>query len=187
MLQYQADKGPAMARAAQLLKEAGIDPGQFTINVMNTTTFPGWGEVVESNIRALGFGTSLETLASNLGTERFVKGEFMVATAPWNMLLDDPGEYLAREVRSDGAFNYGKWQNPKLDSLFEEQDRTLDYGKRKALIDQIQQIVLDDNVYIPAVMRGYYHGYMPWLKNFPTNIPLSTDNLFRWEQVWLDR
>lgn len=187
MVQYQEDKTAAVARGKQLLKDAGIDPSAFTINIINSDVFPQWGEIVESGVRSLGFKTKLETVSSGPGTERASKGDFDVLTAPYGLFIDDPGEVLAREVRSDGGFNYGRWKNPKLDALFDEQDRTLDFGKRKALIDQIQQIVMEDHIYIPAVMRGYFHGYFPWVKNFPTNIPFSTDNLFRWEQVWLER
>ncbi len=185
--EYQEDKTAAVARGRALLKEAGIDPSAITINIMNNDTFASWGELTEAGIRALGFKTKLDIVSSAASTERLARGDFDINNSSYAIQLDDPGDLLARGVRSDGPFNYGKWKNPKLDQLFDEQDRTLDFDKRKVLVVEIQRIVMDDNVYIPAVIRGVYHGYFPWVKNYPTNLPFANDNLFRWEQVWLDR
>ena len=101
------------------------------------------------------------------------------------MSVDDPSDYLAQWVRTGGAFNYAKWSNPKLDELLTEQDRTLDVGKRKQLVLEMQEIVLRDRHVIQSVFRTSFVGYMPWVKNFPPRLPFIFSPWYRWEQVYL--
>lgn len=186
-LAFQEDKTQAMAAAKKLIQESGVDPSKFTLKIIGNTTYPQYGEIVDGSVRDLGFKTDYSTPTSAVVTDRLVRGDFDIYVTTLTLSYDDPKDQLSSYVTSAGGFNYGKWVNPKIDSLMEEQDRTLDVAKRKDLIRQLQLAVLDDHVLIPVLARFSYKGYMPWVKNFPTNAPFTYSGIFRWEQVWVEK
>jgi peptide/nickel transport system substrate-binding protein len=185
-LEYKDDKTEALAQAKSLLAEAGVNAGDITISVIGNTTYPQYAETIEQSIRDLGFKTKLEILPGGEATSRLVQGDFDIYVTTMSLFMDDPGDNLATNVTTEGAFNYGKWETPKNDELVAEQDRTFDFTKRHALITELQERVLEQDQTIPIVVRFGFHGYLPSLKNWPPNIQFLHDNIFRWEQVYLD-
>ena len=184
---YSKDKTKDLARAKQLMKDSGIDPSKFPLAILGSNVYPPFAEVVESGLRELGFKSSIFNIATADLTERLVRGDFDVNANSPTFTFDDPNDRLASQVTTTGPFNYGKWSNPKLDQLLDEQDRVLDSAKRRAMLLEAQETVLTDRVYIPMAIRYGYHGYMPYVKNFPTNTPFLFSPAFRWEQVWLEK
>ena len=66
---------------------------------------------------------------------------------------------------SDSAY-----RNPTYDKLFAEQNTTIDQTKRKAIVDQMQQILYKDSPYIilayPYDVEGYNNGnWTGWVRN----------------------
>ena len=187
---FRDNKADDIARAKQLLAQAGIDPATTKLDVLvgsgytNATVF---AETAEASIRALGFKPNLAILSSAEQTSRGQRGDFDIEVTTMSMVFDDPKDYLEPRVVTGGFANIGKWSNPKVDSLMAEQDATLDVAQRKKLLLDLQEMVLEDLNVIPLVVRFGYHGYQPWLKNFPTNVDFLHNSIFRWEQVWLER
>jgi ABC-type transport system substrate-binding protein len=182
-----AEREADLARARELLKQAEVDPSDFKLNIMGGTTYPQYQETVDQSIRDLGFKTTISTLPSGETTARLVAGDFDIYATTMSLFMDDPGDNVAAIVATDGAFNYGKWQNPEIDALLLKQDGTFDFAERKQLIQSMADIVMNENQTIPVVVRFGYHGYMPWVKNWPHNIQFLHDNIFRYEQIYLDR
>ncbi len=48
-----------------------------------------------------------------------------------------------------GSFNFARYQNPEVDSLFSEALSTVDSEARNAVYKQILDIIQDDAVYVP--------------------------------------
>lgn len=177
-----------LAKAKALLKEAGIDPATHpSLEILGNRVYPQYQTTLDQAIRDLGFKTTVVSAAGAQATEKVVSGDFDIYATTMSLFMDDPGDNLAANVRSDGGFNYGKWQSPELDKLLDDQDKTFDFAQRKALIMKISEIVMAADQTIPTVVRFGFHGHMPWLKNFPPNIQFLHDNIFRFEQVYLDR
>ena len=184
---YGEDKTADLAAAKALLKQAGVDPSTITINLQGTVTFPQFAETVDASLRDLGFKTKVEILSGVEASSRQLAGNFDALATETSLTFDDPKDRLAGYLGTGGPFNYGKWSNPKIDDLIAQEDREQDPAKRKQLILDLQRADLDDHVLMPLVVRQGYAGYMPWLKNYPTNVTMIFSNIFRWEQVWLDR
>ena len=182
---FRDDKKDDLARAKQLLKDAGVDPGRFTINIVANTTYPIPGTFMERTLADLGFKTKLENLPSGDTADRALRGAFDMLEQSTTMSVDDPTDYLSPWVKTSAAFNYPKWSDPKLDDLITEQDRTLDATKRKQMLLDAQEIVLKDRYVIQSIFRTSFVGYMPWVKNFPPRLPFIFSPWYRWEQVYL--
>ncbi len=186
---YRDDKTADLARAKQLLAEAGVNPADVEMNIITSDRIASaFGELTESMVRGLGFKTKLEVVPQGALTERLLRGQFDIYTATVGQHFDDPLEpNLVSWVVTGGPANYGKWSDPDLDKLFADQDATLDPTARRALLNQLQETILRDRFILPLNWREGHVGYMPWLKNYPPNPRFTFSGIYKWEQVWLER
>jgi len=183
---FRDAKAEDLARAKQLLAEAGVNPGNITVSFMSTNQLPDLAEVEDSGLRALGFKTKLDLVDSATQGTRLRAGDFDIATASIGIQVDDPLNNISPFVTTGGSGNDGKWSDPELDRLMADQDKELDVAKRKQLLIQVQEVIMRDNFTIVAVWQGAWIGNMPWVKNYPVG-PFSWSPKFRWEQIWIDR
>ena len=184
---FRTDKTADVAAAKQLLAQAGIDPAKTTIKITGLTSQVQFPTVVERNLADLGFATKLEVRDPGSGNDILFRGEFDIEADLGNPAFDDPADYLNPWIVTGGSKNYGKWSDPALDALLADQDKELDFAKRKDLLTRVQQMVLDQSVISPVVIRQSASGHLPWVKNYPTKLPFLFSSFFRWEQVYLDR
>ncbi len=184
---FRDDKTQDLARAKQLLAQAGVDPGQVTVNILGTPTYPQYTEVFDRRMRALGFKTKIEILPTGEANARHAAGNYDLETASSAMHFDDPADYLAPWVVTGGAFNFGKWSDPEIDRLYAEQDKTLDTAKRKQIMRDLQEVVLKDRFILPLNWRRGFQGHMPYVKNYPPTLPFLFSPFYRWELVYLER
>lgn len=182
---FRDDKKEDLARARQLLKDAGVDPTKLTINIVGGNLYPIPGAFMERSLADLGFKTKLENLPSAEQASRAQRGAFDIMEQSTTMSVDDPADYFIPWIKTGAGFNFTKWSNPKLDDLLTEQDRTQDVAKRKQMLIEAQEIVLKDRYVIQSVFRTSFVGYMPWVKNFPPKLPFIFSPWYRYEQVYL--
>ncbi len=183
---YAEDKTADITKAKQLIAQAGVDPSKFPMVILANTSWRGFGEVVERSLGALGFKVQLDTVDPGLTTERELKGEYDIDTGTTSISFDDPADYLTPLVATGGVKNFAKWSNPKLDALLLEQDRELDVAKRKQMLIEAQEIIMDDAVVIPIAVRRSDSGHLPWVKNYPTKLPVLFSSFYRWEQGYIE-
>lgn len=186
---YRADKTQDLARAKALLAEAGISPAQVTVTIAASISPPLWYETIDPALRALGFKTDIKVESTVDSASRLQRGDFDIFPGSASITFDDPLDFLANYALSTGSLNYGKWSNPEIDRLMREQDAVLDVPKRKQMLVDVQNIILDQyfGAVIPSVYRYGFMGYMPWVKNYYPNLPFLHSPRMRWEQVWLER
>ncbi len=185
---WGSDKAAEVAMGKALLEEAGIDPGELTIGILSCTCWTEWGEITESSLRALGFKTDLIAGSAQEITVKVRRGDFDTYLITASISFDDPSNYLNTWVLSNSSSNYGKWSNARIDELLVAQDKVLDEAKRRDMLLEVQQIIIDEHfgAYIPAVNRASAIGHQPFVKNYYTHIGFNHHNIFRHEQIWLD-
>ena len=186
---WGSDKPAEIEQAKALLKEAGVDPSQFTMTILSSVSWPEWGSITENTVRGLGFKTDLLTGTGRENTERVLRGDFDIYQITASISFDDPANYLSNWVLSDGSSNYGNWSIPRLDELLTAQDKELDSAKRAEMLFEVQRIILEEHygAYIPAINRVSFIGHQPFVKNYYTNVGFNHHNIFRHEQLWLDQ
>jgi peptide/nickel transport system substrate-binding protein len=131
----------------------------------------GWFEKVGLNIKLqpLDDGTITNKIVNT------VNGKF---TPDYDMFIWGwGGDYDPMFILSifTSAQVYNGWsdsayRNPTYDKLFAEQNTTIDQTKRKAIVDQMQQILYKDSPYIilayPYDVEGYNDGnWTGWVRN----------------------
>ncbi|MEK7681970.1 MAG: hypothetical protein AAB369_04000, partial [Chloroflexota bacterium] len=112
------------------------------------------------------------------------RGDFDIVDWPTLGTIYDPDIYFSPFV-SDSFQNYGKYKNPEVDRLFAQQSRELDPQKRKALVNQMERIVIDDAPAVQHVHRQYLHAARPAVKNYVG--PGTLYSNLKWTNVWLDK
>jgi len=77
--------------------------------------------------------------------------------------MDEPDLQLFKYVStSKSPTNYAKYENPKLDELYEKQSRTQDRKTRRALVREFETIVLNEAFIFPTL---WWHRINPhWTK-----------------------
>jgi peptide/nickel transport system substrate-binding protein len=184
---YRPDKTEDLARAKQLLADAGVDPSKVTLVLIEGTSVEIRGQVIERSLAALGFKVDLQLMSS--GERRTARRNltFDISVESLAPAADDPADTVGSFVTTKGFRNAAGWSNPEVDAVFDSQDKTVDVVKRKQLLAEFQELVLSDYVNIPAILRDGIMWHWEWVKNYPQELPFWFSTRYRLEQVWLER
>ena len=186
---FRDDKTEDLKTARALLAQAGVDPSKVRLRILVSAAQQAQsslGTVVDSSVRPLGFKDEIVVAEPAERQKLRNDNEFEISVEPVSPSVDDPLDYLARWVATDGAENGKRWSNPTVDRLLADQDVELDQAKRKQLINQIQDNLLKERYFMVLVWRIFPVGYNGYVKNYPPKLPLLFDPRFREEQVWID-
>ena len=179
---------PAAAR--DMLKKAGftyqnnklIDPKgkPVSINLIPTFYLPE-ANILVQNFKDIGIEATIQNLQFGVYYDKMQKGNFDVVDA-WC----DGGRtpYWAYSGQLDvlnyapigqpaRGWNYMRWHDPKMDALFATYRSTLDPGKQRQLINQMQRIYVDQLPTIPTVIEVVSELYND--TNY-TGFPTASDN-----------
>ena len=184
---YRADKTEDLARAKELLEEAGVDPSEVTVRILEASSVSARGLVVDASLRRLGFKTDLQLLASGAKTELLLQGAFDIAMESFAPATDDPSDSTLPWVITDGSRNYGHWTSAPLNLLFDEQDKSVDPVARKQILREMQELILSEYVNIPGILRDGIGWHRSYVKDYPEALPFWFSNRYRYEQIWLDK
>ena len=86
-----------------------------------------------------------------------VSGEYDLLNTNWMTVQDgDPYGYLDNWYGKSNA-NYCGYQNDEYDKIYEALSTEMDEEKRKDMIQELQQILIDDSA---VMVHGYYKSNM---------------------------
>jgi peptide/nickel transport system substrate-binding protein len=100
--------------------------------------------------------------------------------------IDDPDVVLFETFSCGSERNYTQYCNPELEKLFHQQSQTTDFGKRRALVWEIDKKLQEDGAR-PVIAHGRGGTcWQPYVKG--VNIAVNTIyNHWRFEHVWIDK
>lgn len=78
----------------------------------------------------------------------------------------DPGAVLETLLRSDGGSNAGGFTNARLDELLDQGRLTFDQNDRKAIYDEVQQIIANEAAMIPVFHVSQTNVGVPGLTGY---------------------
>ena len=93
----------------------------------------------------------------------------------WNVLVantGDPEKYLRENWYSRSATNQTGYKNEKVDELLDKLASEFDEEKRKDMMIEIQQLIMND---IPPIFFGYETTYLITTKNIENAVMFPTD------------
>ncbi len=174
-------QGTDVARARQLLDEAGWRPGPDGVRVKDGRrlaftlySYPGRAEltpmavVIQSQLKALGYDIQVQQVQDI--TKQLQGGDFDASMYSLNTLpTGDPLYLLGYSLAKGGGTNYGGYNSPQMETIVEQLRFELDPGKRAQLAKQAQEIIKADvpNVYLVAApiafayKKGKVKGFAP--------------------------
>ncbi len=158
-------------RAAQLLDEAGWkdadgdgirekDGKKLSLKFIvynSRAELPLYAEAVQSDLKKLGFDIRIETVDYNLLDQIGIKGEYDLLIS--NIITANTGDpelylkgYWMTNVNGKNPQNGSGYSNPEYDKKMTALMSEFDKDKRRALIIEMQQILLDDAA---SIFFGY--------------------------------
>jgi len=147
-------KGRDAKKAKELLKAAGFDRVKLEITYGNNTTNQQIYELIQAMGAEAGFDISLKPVEFASLQSALARGDFEAGQSGWSGRVDPSGN-IFQYVSTKGSLNDGRYSNPQVDKLLTDARAEFDPAKRKALYDQAQAILRDEDPII-------YLYYLPW-------------------------
>jgi peptide/nickel transport system substrate-binding protein len=150
--------------AKKLLAEAGYPDGfALTLHAPNNryVNDEQLAQAVAQMLARLGIQTKVETMPASVYFAKARAGEFALALLGWGSFSGDLAlRALLATPNTDkgyGAWNWGRYTNPKVDALLEQGFATLDEAKREALAREAATLALKD---VPVLLL--HHQLATW-------------------------
>jgi peptide/nickel transport system substrate-binding protein len=146
-------------KAKQLLKEAGVS--NLTIDMMVTNEYPETvqaAQVMASQLDKIGVKLKIRTEDFATWLDDQGKGNFDVFMLGWLGNID-PQDFYYGQHHTDGANNYQKFSDDKVDQGLDAGAKETDEGKRKEYYDKAAKRIVDlasyTYLYNPNVVQGW--------------------------------
>lgn len=156
-----------VAEAKRLLAEAKVPPGTKLRFAYNTDIYHKKMAVfAASQWKAnLGLDLELEAMEFKVLIKRRNEGQYQIARNGWVADYNDATSFLTL-VQCDSEQNAQKNCNRQAEALIEEGNQSLDPAKRRTLLTQAAQLVMEDYPMIPLLqytmprlIKSYVGGY----------------------------
>ena len=163
-----------IAKAKELLKEAGLETVDFTLSVINDPQSGQLAQVIQSMVAEAGFNMKIR--ASEFGTllSSQTTGDFQADLIGWSGYVD-PDANLYQFIVCDGSLNDAKYCNPETDKLLNAARASTDDTVRKQNYDAARAILSKEG---PIVYL--YHPTWIWaMSKAITGFEAYPDGLIR--------
>lgn len=163
---YRADKTQDIADAKKLLADAGFANGIPGVELLCATVAPQ-AEILAPAIqdqlkRALNIEIKIRLAERSLLVEDEKARNFTLVLDTPSGPISDFSPIGNTYFKTGGSQNFGGYSNAKFDDLLKQADAELDQTKRKALLDQIQDLLDQDP---PWLFIGYTDHLIMWRAN----------------------
>ncbi len=145
-----------VARARQLLKEAGVPNPSFTLMVATTSDAQKIGQVVQAMAKDAGFDIKIQSTEFATSLNLADKGQFEAYVLAWSGRADPDGN-LHTMLACTGPTNYPGYGRQDVETLIDESRTSLAAARRAAAYDKIAQQVQKDR---PIIYL--YHRHWLW-------------------------
>jgi oligopeptide transport system substrate-binding protein len=173
-----------VAEAKKLLAEAGYASG-FKLKMSVASTAPlQKGVTVMADIfrRYLGLDTEVEQIADPTAF-RAMRDKKNFQMAFDSIGGPDPDDFISF-LSTGGSSNFMKYSNPKMDALLQQQSMTIDLAKRIQITQDIERLLLEDMMFVPAYGGKLFVAWQPYVKGYVhQELGYGTNLLV--ERVWL--
>ena len=186
------------AKARRLLAEAGYEKGKglpaLTLYYNTGLVNRKIGEFVQGALRDIGVTIELRELDWPAYLNLVDRGDAPLFCLGWLADYPDPENFLtvlfhSRNMGSKG--NLSRYANPRVDTLLDRADGSLDSAERRRLYREAEKIILED---APWIFLHYYSTEVlvqPWVKGLREQISvMDSAPTLGWVQmrkVWLQK
>ncbi len=177
-------EGADVARAKQLLAEAGVPDG-FETSMTIASSFPAMvamAPIIQANLAAVGIKAKIGTMEiPRYWDEVWGPSKFDITTMYWVSPLADPDDFVTNNYKCGMAINVQKSCSKPMDAVLEEAKTAPTLEARKAAYAKQQQLSLDEMDIVPLVNAWLLIAYTKKLQGFQ---PLRTGFLKTLKDSW---
>jgi peptide/nickel transport system substrate-binding protein len=158
---YSAPPAPVYdpVKATALLAEAGypngFDAGLYTCD----SSYSNIGEAALDNLAQVGIRARLRPLERAAFIQGYADKKFRNIIQGASGAFGNVATRMEAFVVKGGAFVYGSY--PDIDALYPQQAVEGDHAKRAAILEEMQQLVLDKAMYAPIWQLAFINGVGP--------------------------
>jgi len=179
---WRSPKDQDIARAKQLLAEAGQSGVTFTIRVDRAhPDRPALSEMMSEQLRQMGVTAKLQPMESAAFQKAFVDGDYEAA-----LYTGNAPDNWRHQIHSTAVLNKMPIRDAELDRLIDAQAREFDPAKRTQIIQELQRLLVRQTYVIPTITLVGYVMWQPYVYGWVDNQAANVSNL-DWAQVWLDQ
>jgi peptide/nickel transport system substrate-binding protein len=144
---YWRDIEKSRAEAKRLLKEAGQENLKFQLhNRTLAEPYTPVGVFLIDQWRRIGVTAEHSQVETTPYFGNLVDGKFEVAMYPVTVPADDvTAQHQSYLTNKKSPISYSRHNDTKLDDLWDQQNKTLDVAKRKALVHEFEKHLLTEN------------------------------------------
>ena len=175
-----------LEEAKKLMGEAGYANGfETTLSPYPRMRYEQAADLLASQLAKLNIKATIDKKEYGAFVSTVWGGKYDgIGVNPWST-KEDPDFYLFTMFHSKGGNNWCRINDTKLDSMIEEQRKTLDKQKRIKIIQDIQRYLAEQMYTIPATYPIGYAFRQPWVMNFGLVGSYTWGDAF--EVTWLDK
>ncbi|PKW27859.1 ABC transporter substrate-binding protein [Phycicoccus duodecadis] len=135
---------PEMSK--KLLAEAGVSNPTFTmIYSLQDPVVSAWTSIVKEGAAKAGITIELKGMDRNTYLAKTSEGDYDIYAGSF-AIMDEPVSNMALQYLPDGAINYSQVDDPKLTSLIQQAQGTVDPEQQMALVRQAAAYVHDEMI-----------------------------------------
>jgi len=155
-----------LKKAKAFMKEAGLEKGFECTMIAPNNRYVNDEKIAEAVVAMLSkikIKVSLKTMPKAQYWDEFDKQVADIQLIGWHSDTEDSGnfsEFLTMTPNKEtgyGQYNSGNYSNPKIDELTMAVQSETDLKKRKAMLQEIEQILYDDAAFVPFHWQN--HSY----------------------------
>jgi peptide/nickel transport system substrate-binding protein len=179
--------------AKRILSEAGYPDGfEVTLSARNAVGYPDEAAILAEQLKKIGIRATLKTYESAAGYKTYDTGDFQFMVQGRSLSLMDPDVVYAQWVNSTmtrwgaGGAPGANFHHPAgFEELYKEQSQELDLEKRKAIVREMEDILMNqDAQYINLFWGARAFPVATQIQNF--HLHPSHYMGTKWEHLWCD-
>ncbi|ACV61312.1 extracellular solute-binding protein family 5 [Desulfofarcimen acetoxidans DSM 771] len=139
-------------KAKEMSKQITVGRSQKLVFIVNSSLANRWpyksiAEIIQANLKTLGFDTELKMMENAAWKEAVKKGQYDLTLSPYTLMTGDPDFFFSQWLYSKGQMNLQRgigYSNLAADRLVEAAGAELDIAKRQQYYRELQQLAAQD-------------------------------------------
>jgi peptide/nickel transport system substrate-binding protein len=166
-------------KAAQMMKDAGHADTEFELISYDTPWIKNTADAMGAQLRKAGINIKRTVIPGTTFWNDWTK--YPWSTTEWNMRPLGV-QVLVLAYRTGGAWNEAHYSNPEFDKKLDEALAIADPDKRRVVMKDLEQILLDSGIIIQPYWRKLYRHTAPRVHDFPMHQTFE----IHLDKVWMD-
>lgn len=170
--------------ARALLEEAGQSNLKMKATVAPFVLGPEQATLLQQTVKEAGVELEIENLELNAWVGRVkVQRDFEMYTFS-NYVPEDPDQYLVANQGTGGSENDAGYSNPRVDELLADQRHAFDPEERKAIVVELQKILIEESPIIYNFDAREFWAFDPSVHDYYPSPSAGADARRSGPDVW---